>query len=260
VGGVVGAYFLANFISGLPRNGESILKSHKDFSIVTPEEVQNIPDAEVFKQFTAFQTGFSDLDFSLKADTALASERIVKKTQLNPEKTNLSNRYELNGVTVTTDYERKEKPVEDKSVSLSGETEKIKQTIKLKNHTEKEQTVTVTSRAKISSDTIRYEGREYQLTENAQTFRAYDKTASIPEFAKDLGEADLPDLDKFKNYEHTYKTGSVISFLTEDKRKLSMTGRMPPILITKFGHTKTKRGFFWSWCLRISRFRPIPKR
>ena len=99
--------------------------------------------------------------------------------------------------------------------TLGGPTPNIKQTFLLENTTDQEQTVNFSSRTKIKTDIINYDGQTITLTEEPQTFKAETKTADIPTFAKDTGNADLPDLENFSNYTHTYKTGSRITFETE---------------------------------------------
>ncbi len=196
------------------------LVAGKDYHVSGQSVVENVPDNEMLAAFPMLQDGFSDLSFSMDADANIAKSAIEKTVSLSESAGRVASEYSLDGMRITTEYR------ENDSISKQSENQKmlgggegsisIKQTITLKNDQDQEKKVAFSVRTKIAADKVVWDGREYRLTGQHETFRAYEKTASVPEFAKDMGQKDLKGIDAFKDYTHTYTVGSSLSFADKD--------------------------------------------
>ena len=198
-------------------DGRSILRQGTDFHLEDGgKKVVAVPDSEMLSSFDRLKGGFEALDFSLVSERAFAAESIPKnisKSEDTEKKKNLTSAYDIGDVSVTTDYQ------ESKNHTLGGFSP-VKQTITLKNHASADRTIDFTNRIRISADEITWDGKKYSITEEVQTFRVYDKTASVPDFAKESGQGDTAGIEAFENYTHTYKTGASITFMTEGRQAL----------------------------------------
>jgi hypothetical protein len=190
--------------------GDTVLHAGRDYRLEDGgRRVSAVPDSDMLETFDRLKTGFRSVDFSLAGETALASDAIEKNIRRSDDHTVVTGGYDLDGISVETGYR------DGKSVSLDG-FKPVKQTFTLKNDSDTERKITLSSRTGISSDEIMWDGARYRLTEEKQTFKAYEKTASIPEFAKDTGRSDVGGVEEFADYVHTYTVGSSILFESED--------------------------------------------
>jgi hypothetical protein len=139
-------------------------------------------------------------------------ERYRREYEANPQKATDT------PFLIQDDKEHKNIPqdIQDKSDDpLVSDPMVIKQTIRINNRTNKDQVITFSNKIEIDTDEIEYEGIKHQITEEPQIYQAYEKTASIPEFAQDSGNADLEGIDQFKNYTHSYTVGTRLNFQTK---------------------------------------------
>ena len=175
------------------------------------KELHNLPDKDGFSYFKYLKKGFNNHTFSL---TNVAEAKTIKKhTNFKGESDEVTNIFTTKDIIITTDYKRTNENVH----TLGGPQANVKQTFTLTNTTNKEKITTFTSRTEIPTNQIQYDGQTYTITKDKQYFKSEEKTSTIPEFAQRVGVEHPEEAENFKNYTHTYQTGSKMIFESEDE-------------------------------------------
>jgi hypothetical protein len=207
----------------MESQGTTVLKPGRDFHIrADGKEIVALPDSDMLTTFDRLKPGFKSLDFSLTSDTAFAAESITKTVQAKKpvqlekgqtkgkiiqDQTSLQSSYVIDqDITVKTDYR------ESKNKQLGGFAP-VKQTITLENKSTQDRVIDFSTKTIISGDEVIWDGQVYPIMTEPQSFKAYAKTATIPEIAQELpDQTGTEGVEAFKNYTHTYQAGSALTF------------------------------------------------
>jgi len=168
---------------GTLTNYTETLKEGYDYTL-KKGKIQNLPDTEYLGYFTYLKEGFNEHTISLTTQEKPRS--ITKHVLFDTDNDEVTNTFSAEGIVIDTNY----KVTETKNKSLGVPTPNVKQTFTLTNTTDEDQTVTFTSRTKLQTNTVEYNGRTITITDTPITLKAEEKTASIPEFASDIGYED----------------------------------------------------------------------
>jgi hypothetical protein len=199
---------------------KSVLRSERDFVRSGDNEVNGVPDNEFTSHFSGLDSAFADVNFSVRSDLPLAKKKVDKIAEYNSQEKKVESSFGLKGINIRTEYLDNDNG--GRNQTMDGKASKrIKQTIYVENTEGKDKIIDFSIKNQINTDTITYEGKEYKIGKEKQSFKAYEKTASIPEFAKDTGSKDLEGVNNFSNYVHTYQVGANITFQTEDNQTAS---------------------------------------
>ncbi len=188
--------------------------SPSDYTIRSAREVEYVNDGAILAAIPEFQAGWKTLAFSLLANRAIASERVTRAITLDD--TSLTSHFTLDGLSVATNY--KVMPKAPNTRSLDNVAALVKQTVTLENTTDDAIVTDLAVTHIIPSDTFTHDGTTYTATEAPQSFKAYQKTASIPEYAKDVGYPEPEKAKAWERMEHTYTAGTRITWETADGR------------------------------------------
>jgi filamentous hemagglutinin family protein len=90
----------------------------------------------------------------------------------------------------------------------------VKQTIRFHNPTRYAYQLTLTLRTWVETEAVTWNGDVYAIADDPLRFQAFQKTAPVTEFARDLGMGDLAGLDAFAGVYHTYTVGSFLLYAT----------------------------------------------
>ncbi len=194
------------------------LLSGKDFVQKSENELQSLPDRDFTTFFPSLEQAFADVSFSIQSDFPLAKTKVAKATDFDSHEKKVQSSFDLSGIKILTEYQDQDNEGDNRSVD-GAKIQRIKQTIYVENQEDQDKVINFSVKSKINSDTVIWEGREYKIGEKEQSFEAYEKTASIPEFAQDIGVKDTEGIDNFSNYVHTYQAGIALVFQTADGKQ-----------------------------------------
>lgn len=160
--------------------------------------------------FPSFAEGFKGLEIEVTSDKPIAPDKEVTG-ELNKSDKEVTTSYSLrDGITMETRYE------DSKNRTLGDSSVPTKQTITFNNLSDEEHHLEVINRTSIDTDKVNWNGEEYEITSSPRSFKAFEKTAPIPELAKDLGQEDLEGIEDFSNVTHTYTVGTFLTYQTPD--------------------------------------------
>ncbi len=229
--------------------------------------ISDIPENEFLDKYPDLKSGFQDITLSLEADepifdgenfqkpqkisvwqkikslfglkirTLAEYKRLVK--EINGSE-NIQTTLDLSQISLTTKYK------ETEAIAPGSAPNPIKQEIILDNKGGRDLNLNLKIKHQIKADKVTWDDKEYEVNPTPQVFKGYEKTETIPEFAKTLGKENLEGAEEFKNYTWTYAAGTRLIFKTTDgaSRAFYDWSDIPEELAPEVSVSRIKTGHF----------------
>ena len=182
-------------------SGTFIQDEDKDFTLTFQE-------VDLSDYSNTFKDGFTGVRYLITTHNLLAPEEYITPT-VTTEGEELRAKFSLReGITMESIYEP------SKNRTLGEEAIPVKQTVIFDNPTETTYDIKFVTRTYTDTEEVYWDGNSYSLTETPQVFEAYETTASIVDFAEAIGAEGMEGLDHFEELQHTYITGTSLTYET----------------------------------------------